>query len=42
MPPLLSVRNLGLTYPNADGGLSALRDLTFDIAPGEFVAVVGP
>ncbi len=42
MPPILSVHHLDLTYPNGNGGLRALADVSFDVAPGEFVCVVGP
>ncbi|NVI89053.1 ABC transporter ATP-binding protein [Actinomadura sp. BRA 177] len=36
--PVLSVRNLTAGY----GGVQAVRDLTFDVAPGEVVALLGP
>jgi NitT/TauT family transport system ATP-binding protein len=42
MPPILSIHHLDLTYPNGNGGLRALADVSFDVAPGEFVCVVGP
>ena len=42
MPPILSVHHLDLTYPNGNGGLRALADVSFDVAAGEFVCVVGP
>jgi len=38
--PAVRVRNLQVTYPGAD--TPALRSLDLDLAPGEFVAVVGP
>lgn len=41
MSSVLSVRRVSLTYSNGNGGLLALEDLSFDIAPGEFVVVVG-
>ncbi|WP_413560085.1 phosphonate ABC transporter ATP-binding protein [Bdellovibrio sp. HCB209] len=34
----LSVRNLSKTYPN---GVQALRDVSFDVAKGEFLVVIG-
>jgi len=40
--PILSVRDLSMTYPDANGGLHALADVSFEICPREFVAVLGP
>ena len=36
--PILSVRNLTKVYPN---GVVALRNVTFDVHPGEFLVVIG-
>ncbi len=46
MNAILSIQRVSLTYPNGnggspDGGLLALDNLSFDVAPGEFVVVVG-
>ena len=38
MPPLLAVRGLGKRF----GGLAAVDDVSFDVAPGEILAVIGP
>jgi lipoprotein-releasing system ATP-binding protein len=38
---LLEVRGLRKTYRSGDGRLEVLRGVDFEIAPGEFVAVVG-
>jgi NitT/TauT family transport system ATP-binding protein len=35
----LSFRGIGMTFPD---GTHALDDVTFEVAPGEFVTVVGP
>jgi NitT/TauT family transport system ATP-binding protein len=41
--PKLSFRGVGKTYRNARGEpVEAIRDVTFDVAPGEFVCIVGP
>ena len=41
--PLVRVRHLGVIFPTEDGtGLEAIRDLSFDVRPQEFLAVVGP
>ncbi|MEN9418091.1 MAG: hypothetical protein RI988_1711 [Pseudomonadota bacterium] len=40
--PRLSIDNLTVTYASARGPLTALRDLSLDVANGEFVAVLGP
>ena len=39
--PLLSVRNLRVEVPTRRGTLVAVDDLSFDIAPGEILGVVG-
>ena len=39
--PLLSVRNLRVEFPTRHGTLVAVDDLSFDIAPGEVLGVVG-
>jgi len=39
--PLLEVRNLRVEFPNRRGTLLALDDVSFDIAPGEILGVVG-
>jgi NitT/TauT family transport system ATP-binding protein len=39
---VLAVENLQKTYPTAGAPLEVLRDVSFTVARGEFVAVVGP
>ncbi|TQC43562.1 ABC transporter ATP-binding protein [Rhodococcus sp. WS4] len=39
--PLLSVKNLDVTYGTGDSAVAAVKDASFDIAPGERVALVG-
>jgi peptide/nickel transport system ATP-binding protein len=41
MTPTLSVRNLRVEIPTRRGVLTAIDDLSFDIAPGEILGVVG-
>ena len=39
----ISVRGVGVTFPTrSDGNFTALDDVTFDVAAGEFLVVVGP
>ena len=38
---LLEVKNLGVEFPGRRGTLRALDDISFDIAPGEILGVVG-
>ena len=42
MEPIIAARHLGKTYRSGKLEVQALRDVTFDINPGEFVAIVGP
>lgn len=39
--PLLSVKNLTVEFPSDDGRVTAVNDISFDIMPGEIVALVG-
>ena len=39
--PVLSVRNLSVEFPTRRGTLTAVDDISFDIAPGEVLGVVG-
>src|SRR5947199_4620403 len=41
MTPVLSVRNLKVEFPTRRGILTAIDDVSFDIAPGEVLGVVG-
>jgi len=40
--PFLSVRHLSAVFPDANGGLRALQDVSFDVCPRQFVCVLGP
>jgi putative ABC transport system ATP-binding protein len=42
VPPIISASHLGKTYRSGKLQVPALRDVTFDVEPGEFVAIVGP
>ncbi|WP_411839487.1 ABC transporter ATP-binding protein [Paracoccus sp. ME4] len=39
---VIRARDVGLTFHTADGPVHALKDVTLDIAPGEFVSFIGP
>lgn len=41
-PPVISLREVGRSFGDGDVRVEALCDVTFDIADGEFVAIVGP
>src|SRR5918999_1483116 len=40
--PILSIRNLSVVFPDNNGGLRALDDVSFEVHPQEFVCVLGP
>jgi NitT/TauT family transport system ATP-binding protein len=40
--PILTIRNLSTVFPDENGGLRALQDVTFDVHPREFICVLGP
>lgn len=40
--PIVSVRNLRKIYPNKGGVKVAVQDVSFDVYPGEIVAILGP
>jgi putative ABC transport system ATP-binding protein len=40
--PIISAGHLGKIYGSGKLKVEALRDVTFDVQPGEFVAIVGP
>jgi NitT/TauT family transport system ATP-binding protein len=41
-PPILTVRNLSAVFPDNNGGLRVLQDISFDVHPREFICVLGP
>jgi len=40
--PIVSIRNLSKSYRRGNQVLPVLTDISFDIAPGEFLALMGP
>jgi len=40
--PILQVNNLEVTFPDGNGGLSALGGVTFELCSEEFLCVLGP
>jgi NitT/TauT family transport system ATP-binding protein len=41
-PPILTVTDLSVTFPDSNGGLEALDEISFSVCPQEFVCVIGP
>src|SRR3984957_7956952 len=42
MTPIILAQNLGKTYQSGKLEVQALRNVSFSVDPGEFVAIVGP
>ncbi len=42
MGELLKINNVGYTYHSLDGETTALKDISFHVNDGEFLAIVGP
>lgn len=42
MEPILELKNINYAYHTMEGETRALRDISFSVASGEFVAIVGP
>ena len=40
--PILTIRNLTTVFPDENGGLRALKDISFDVYSREFICVLGP
>src|SRR5688572_8496192 len=40
--PILTIHNLSAVFPDNNGGLRALEDISFDVYAREFVCVLGP
>jgi NitT/TauT family transport system ATP-binding protein len=40
--PILTLKDVSLTYHSKEGETSAIKNLSFSVYPGEFVSVVGP
>jgi ABC-type lipoprotein export system ATPase subunit len=40
--PFLSVRNLEKSFPQGNGKVFVLRQISLDVAPGDFVTITGP
>jgi len=41
-PDFIALDRVGMTYEAQSGPVEALRDITFGVGRGEFVALVGP
>jgi len=41
-PPILTIHTLSAVFPDNNGGLHALDNISFDVYPREFVCVLGP
>jgi NitT/TauT family transport system ATP-binding protein len=40
--PILTVKNLSVVFPDSNGGLRALEDISFEVRPREFICFLGP
>jgi NitT/TauT family transport system ATP-binding protein len=41
-PPILIVDNIAMHFATAEGQVTAVDNISFNVAPGEFLAVIGP
>jgi NitT/TauT family transport system ATP-binding protein len=41
-PPILTVKNLTVIFPDNNGGLHALDDISFEVRPRDFICFLGP
>lgn len=41
-PPILTVKNLSVIFPDNNGGLRALDDISFEVCPRDFICFLGP
>ena len=41
-PPILAIHELSVVFPDSNGGLRVLDDISFDVHPREFLCVLGP
>ena len=42
VPPILTLRDLSVVFPDSNGGLQALAGVSFEVCPQEFICVLGP
>jgi NitT/TauT family transport system ATP-binding protein len=42
VPPILTVRDLSVVFPDNNGGLTALENVSFEVCPQEFICFLGP
>src|SRR5437899_231663 len=42
VPPVIQFDQVSLTYPTRDGAVEALKDISFTVPGGQFIAIVGP
>ena len=40
--PILTVQDLSIVFPDSNGGLRALEDISFEVCPREFICFLGP
>jgi NitT/TauT family transport system ATP-binding protein len=40
--PTLTVKNLSVVFPDSNGGLHALDDISFEVCPRDFICFLGP
>ena len=41
-PPILTVQQMDMTFPDSNGGLHAVENISFEVCPQEFLCVIGP
>ena len=40
--PAITIRSLSVSFATPEGPIHALKDVDLDVAPGDFISLIGP